>query len=202
MKKGYLKPTFPVKNRIFRRVSIVLLSGFAIWGTLLLSGCTSASQPAQGQKMTTVTIYPSWSRLYQDLKSLKHDSDVAVSGTIMGISKTIPSPSLVMTDFTFQIQKILWDPHKRINSTSIIVQQEGGVTNNTRYVAEDDPLFQVGEEAVLFLHEFSPGNYYVVGGPTGRFLIRGEVVKPINNEGLSLPSNLSESTFYTEIQNS
>lgn len=202
MKKGYLKHAFPAKSRVFKCVSILLLSGFVMWGILLLSGCTSASQPAQGQKMTTVTIYPSWSRLYQDLKSLKHDSDVAVSGTITGISKTIPSSSLVMTDFTFLIHKTLWDPHKRINGTSLIVQQEGGVTNNTRYVAEDDPLFQVGEEAVLFLHEFSPGNYYVMGGPSGRFLIRGGIVKPINNEGISLPSNLSESTFYTEIQNS
>lgn len=202
MKKGHLNHAFPAKSRVFKRVSILLLSSFAMWGILLLSGCTSALRPAQGQKMTTVTIYPSWTRLYNDIKSLKHDSDVAVSGTITGISNTTSSQDLVMTDFTFQIRKTLWDPHKRINGTSLIVQQEGGVTNNTRYVAEDDPLFRVGEEAVLFLHEFSPGNYFVVGGPSGRFLIQGEIVKPINNEGVSLPSNLSESTFYTEIQNS
>ena len=84
---------------------------------------------------------------------------------------------------------------------SLTLRQTGGVDNGTRYVVEDDPLFQRGEQAVLFLHEFSSGHYYVVGGPSGRFLVQGGNVKPVNDEGVHLPATLTESGFYTQVQN-
>ena len=163
MKKEHLKHTSPAKGRILRHVSRLVLTSFALGGIVLLSGCSSDS--SQGQTVTTVTLSASWTRLYHDIKSLKHDSDVVVSGTVTGISNTDTSQNPVMTDFVFQVHQTLWDPQKRIHGTNLIVRQTGGVTNSTRYVVQDDPLFQVGGQAVLFLHEFSPGHYFVLGDP-------------------------------------
>jgi hypothetical protein len=157
MKKEHLKHTFLPKGRVFRHVSRLVLISFALEGIVFLSGCSSGS--SHGQTVTTVTLSASWTRLYHDIKSLKHDSDVVVSGTVTGISNTDTSQTPVMTDFIFQVHQTLWDPHNRIHDTNLIVRQTGGVANGTRYVIQDDPLFQIGQKAVLFLYEFSPGFY-------------------------------------------
>src|SRR3954454_2081285 len=110
MKKEHLKDIFLAMGRVFRQVSTLVLTGFALWGMVFLSGCSSGS--SQGQTVTTVTVETSWTRLYHDIKSLKHDSDVVVSGTVTGISNTDASQNpIVMTDFIFQVHQTLWDQH-------------------------------------------------------------------------------------------
>jgi hypothetical protein len=41
---------------------------------------------------------------------------------------------------------------------------------------KDDPLFQSGDSYVLFLREWEPGKYNVVGGPQGGFkIVNGKI---------------------------
>jgi len=64
---------------------------------------------------------------------------------------------------------------------------------------EDDPLFRVGETMVLFLREYAPGPFYVIGGPTGRFeVIHGTVVS-CQPESVRLPANQTLDQFASEV---
>ncbi len=80
-------------------------------------------------------------------------------------------------------------------------QETGGVIGNVRYEVSDDPLFREGEQAVLFLHQYRPEYYFVEGGPSGRFTVQGGMVRPITDEGIIFSAPVSETEFFTEIQN-
>lgn len=186
-------------------LSTFLIVGL-VCGIVLVSGCSQNSQPTQtaqaSQRMQTVKISVSWVRGYQDLKSLKQASDIVVAGTITKIARvTKDKKGIVTTDFVFSISHIVWDPRHLLKDSSIIIHQTGGIINNIRYEVDDDPLFQLGERAVLFLHEYKSGYAYVVGGPTGRFTVQGGMVTPINDEGVKFTALISETAFFASIQN-
>jgi hypothetical protein len=103
------------------------------------------------------------------------------------------------TLFGFRISKILWNPHHLASLSTILVNQTGGIMNNTRYTVSDDPLFQIGEQAVLFLCQYSPAHFLVNGGPTGRFSLQHGMVKPINNEGIHFAA-LPLADFVAKVQ--
>jgi hypothetical protein len=141
----------------------------------------------------------SWTKGYSSLKGLKQDADLGVQGHFTAVVDTPnDSSGLVSTDFTFTITRVLWDPHHQIpgSTSNITIHQTGGCIGDTLYRVDDDPLFQIGEEAILFLHQFSPDQYYVIGGPSGRFEVRNGLVQPVNDEGVKLPSGLTEQQFY------
>jgi hypothetical protein len=71
------------------------------------------------------------------------------------------------TDFAFAIQQMIYDPHQMGIGKNLIIHQTGGIVNSQQAEVGDDPLFRVGERAILFLHQFSPGHFYVEGGPSG-----------------------------------
>lgn len=149
----------------------------------------------------TVTYGASWAITYNDLKSLKQAADLGVVGTITRASAVATDQSdLVFTDFVFTIKTALSDPGRRLTGASIIVHQTGGIVGSTLYQMEDDPLFEIGEQAVLFLHEYSPGHYFVVGGPTGRFVVQNGMVGPINDEGIALGTSPTEAAFAAMVQ--
>ena len=199
-----MRGTLLVERPILKHLSVILLTGLALCGLAILSGCSQSSQPTQAQTTTsiqTVNMDASWTRLYHDVKSLKQNADIVVRGSIAKVAGvTQPQKGPVMTDFTFTVSHIVWDPHQQVKGTSIIIHQTGGVVGNTRYQISDDPLFQVGEQAVLFLHQYSPGHYYVIGGPSGRFAVQGGTVRPINDEGVQLANPTSEDAFYSMVQ--
>lgn len=178
-----------------------LLSGVL----MLLAGCGQNADTGQAGTQSAckpdhiVGVAVSWTKGYSSLKGLKQDADLGVQGHFTAVVDTpTDSSALVYTDFTFTITRVLWDPHHQISgSTSITIRQTGGCTGGTLYRVDDDPLFQVGEEAILFLHQFSPGQYNVIGGPSGRFEVRNGLVQPVNDEGVKLPSDLTEQQFYT-----
>src|SRR5487761_1710802 len=77
--------------------------------------------------------------------------------------------------------------------------QTGGTVNGHVAQIADDPLFKVGERVVLFLHEYSPGRYFVVGGPSGRFELQADgTVRPFNDEGVRMTA-MSEEAFVGEV---
>ncbi|MFL6116488.1 MAG: hypothetical protein ACJ786_34795, partial [Catenulispora sp.] len=67
--------------------------------------------------------------------------------------------------------------------------------------SDEDPVFTVGEAATLFLHEYEPGKYYVIGGPNGRFKTTNkaktgpagsDTVTPLNAETVKFTGNLDQ----------
>ncbi|HEU4784718.1 MAG TPA: hypothetical protein VFS83_15360 [Ktedonobacterales bacterium] len=185
---------------------------------LILGGCATATPPAgsgqQGQTTTavsapptsyhpskTVTYGASWATLYHDLKSLKQSADLGVAGTISRVSTvSTDEGGIVYTDFVFTVKTTLLDPKHRLNNQSLLIHQTGGMVGSTLYQMEDDPLFEIGEQAILFLHEYSPGHYFVIGGPSGRFRVQNGLVSPINTEGVTLGTPLTEAAFTSKVQ--
>ncbi len=176
---------------------------------LLLAGCgqnADASQPLTstgGVGATNCDIQVSWALGYRSLKELKQarELDLAVQGTFTALQSTQGqfSSGDLSTEFSFVPNKVLLDP-QQLSQAEITIHQTGGRSNNTLHQVCGDPLFQIGEEAILFLRQFSPGQYLVIGGPSGRFAVRKGFVQPNNDEGVKLPANLTEQQFYTMLQ--
>lgn len=155
-------------------------------------------------------IEVSWARFYSSLTELKRatELDLAVQGTFTAVQATqgdAPSagPSTpLMTDFSFTISKVLLDPHHVLggSSSSITIRQAGGQIGATVHQVCGDPLFRVDETAILFLHHSDAGQYFVMGGPSGRFVVHDGLVQPVNDEGVRLPAGLTEQQFYTMVQ--
>lgn len=153
--------------------------------------CGTASS-GNGQA-TVIHLDASWLRAYTDFRSLKHDSDVAVEGRFVAVTDQTsdlsePLKQVPFTDFQFQVTTAVYDPRAlaAIGST-ILIHQTGARVGSVLAQVDDDPLFTVGERAVLFLHEYAQGRYFVIGGPTGRFSVSNTgMVRPINDEGVQM----------------
>jgi hypothetical protein len=181
--------------------SLLVIATLLFCGVLLITGCTQNPQATLPQ--ASLTIYKSeasWAVLYHDIKSLKKNADVVIEGTITGVSSMDGKPPLVFTKFIFHINHVILDPKHLVVSDHVIVNQTGGIVGNNLYEIEDDPLFQRGEEAILFLHQYSPSLYDVIGGPSGRFRVQGGKVTTINDEGVKFSTSMSEADFQQAVQ--
>jgi hypothetical protein len=142
----------------------------------------------------------SWSHYYPTLASIKKDADLGIRGEITQIFSTDASANApISTYFIVTIEEVLWNPHSLSLSAgaTIILDQEGGVVNGTLYQADDDPLFQIGEQTIVFLRQYSPGHFFVLGRPSGRFKVSGSIVTPISADGMPLPGGTTLSSFRT-----
>ena len=174
-----------------RNYILTLLGTMVVLG-ICLSGCGSGNQ--------TVKVDVSWAQYYTSLKDLKHNSDIAISGNVTNIGASVKpvdgDGSLVYSGVTVTVTKVLWNAHsQKTVPTTILFHENGGTYQGTTYVVNDDPLYQVGQHVVLFFTEYSPGNYRVAGGPTGRFLVANGVVKSIASEGVQLAPYTNENQF-------
>lgn len=192
-----------MKPRALGRLKSILALGLALCVGSVISGCAQSSQ-TQGAQTQGSVVYldASWPRAYHDLGSLKKDSDIAVAGSITGIANQTVDQNIPYTDFTFQVSQTIVDPKHLVTGSTITIHQTGGVLNKQQFEVKDDPLFHVGEQAVLFLHEYSPGKYFVVGGPTGRFAVLNGLVNAMSPQGVQLAKPVPEATFATQIQQS
>lgn len=185
----------------------MLLLGLTVGSLPLLTGCGFASAtPAGGVSIQVpkCAIEVSWARGYNSLQGLKQSNelDLAVQGKMTAISATSTQEPNISTDFTFTISKVLLDPHQLHQgaNSKITIHQTGGWKDGALCQVSDDPLFHIGNEAILFLRQYSPGHYLVIGGPSGRFAVRSGLVQPINDEGVQLPPATTEEQFYRMLQ--
>ena len=151
----------------------------------------------------TVTMDASWAQYYTSLKDLKQHSDFAVSGNITHIGSGVqPSDgSMVYSDVTLTVTKVLWNAHpQKVVPSTILFHENGGSYQGKTYTLEDDPLYQTGQHVILFVTEYSPGKYRVAGGPTGRFLVENNQVKPMVSNGIHLTQGTSESNFADNVK--
>src|SRR5579884_2211913 len=173
------------KGTIPKQLQVCFAVSLAVCALVLLSACSQPAQPTQAnqspQSLQTVKWDASWSRLYHDPGSLKRASDLAVVGSITGISRVITdSKGIVSTLFIFSIHRVVWNPHHLAQHATLIINQTGGIVHNVLYEIGDDPLFQVGEQAVLFLHQYKPGYFLGKAGLPGGSHFQKGWVSPFN----------------------
>ncbi len=152
---------------------------------------------------TVVHLDASWAKGYSSVGALKQDADLAVDGTIVRtVAVTKDNTGLVFTDFALSVQAVAFNPRKAVVSKDkeIVIHQTGGTVGNTRYEVRDDPLFKVGDHAVLFLQQYSADHYFVIGGPTGRFTVKDGFVYPMSHDGVKFTGPTTEDEFLTRIR--
>ncbi len=146
-------------------------------GTLALGIASAAVGTAFAIHPFHQVIDPSWAGAYPSYEQMTQHADAVVSGHVVAENGSEVSPqaaSLVYTNFEFQVDKWIAGPPA---TKSIVLHQMGGSHGLTSSETRDDPPFVVGEKDILFLKMFEPGKYYVLGGPTGRFVVRDGTVK-------------------------
>lgn len=142
----------------------------------------------------TAHIAASWGEWYKSITDLKAHTDVAVAGHFTKVlSQTTGDMGIPYTDFAFTVDSALYDPNGKVLGVGSVlrVHQTGGVVGAVTEDVSDDPLFAIGEKAVLFLREYQPGFFLVAGGPSGRFEVSSTgAVSPINNGGVVFSGSL------------
>ncbi len=176
---------------------LVLFLAVLLTFALCMSGCGDANN----QK---VIGHASWAEHATSLKALKHYADFAVSGEITRVGPLVKpaDKSFPYSEVALTVSNVLWNAHPQKNVPSTVTFHENGGKDQdgTMYIMEDDPLYQVGQHVVLFIEEYNPGKYVVAGGPTGRFVIENNSVKPIAGNGVQLPSNMNENTLSNSLR--
>lgn len=155
-----------------------------------LVGCTSSPSESKSKSEKppedTVLLEASWATGYADLASLMADADVVVIGSVDRLlgtntdARTAGSvtSTLIFSDYAFSVERVL---KGAVSTPTITIHQTGGTSNGKTQEVIDDPIFVVDERYVLFLREFSAGNYFVIGGPSGRFIVRNDQVSSLSN---------------------
>jgi hypothetical protein len=92
----------------------------------------------------------------------------------------------LVTDIVFRVEQILRGAPD-IAGATIIVSHLGGSDGANQYVMEAEPLSEVGQEYLLFLERTPEGNYVVVGGGQGRYLVQDGRLRALTTEAEALP---------------
>jgi hypothetical protein len=181
------------------RVRRAALPGAALAAAgLLLAAQACGQEPAP--RAATTEMDASWAGSYRDLPSLKRASTAAVAGTVTAVAGSTVSNGIPYTDFQLTVTRVAHDPQHRVTSRTVIVHQTGGMVKGHRFEIRDDPQLRVGERVVLFLKEYAPGRFSVVGGPQGRFETSAAgTVAPVNQHAMALPARPSVDQFLADV---
>ena len=143
-----------------------------------------------------VVMDMSWARSYSSLKELRQNSDVVAAGHFSRVvGTTVDDKGIPFTDFEFTVDTLIRSDDAALSSGgTVVVHQTGAEQSGTVYESGDDPLFTVGENAVVFLHRYAQGHYYLIGGPSGRFGLDSKtgMVKRSADTGVSYSGRLSD----------
>jgi hypothetical protein len=165
-----------------------------------VGACSASGTPAAAASPAkTNYLDASWAEYYHTVAALKAHSDLAVEAKVTKVlDQTTTDGNIPFTDFQITVESVLYDPAHRVHAASstqpatLSLHQTGGTLNGQKQMVEDDPLFTTGEQCVLFLREYSPGHYMVVGGPTGRFTVTAAgTLTPIVNDGVTFSGQVS-----------
>lgn len=194
---------------------LVIACTLVVGGVLAVGTQDSSNASAASEGQLRGGIQAEWAHLYHDLPSLKRASDVAVVGDVSGIADQglEGGTQTPYTEFSVTVQSVLF-AHASVQArdlsgntlspySTFIVHQLGGTSYRQQQPVQmevaDDPLFTVGDQVVLFLHQYSPGHYFVEGGPSGRFSVANGLVSPINDEGIPIPAPAPLAQFASEV---
>lgn len=166
-----------------------------------LVGC-SASNPGTVEpqtKLAHVTLDASWANAYPSVKDMTSAADAVVLGTVGQAEATTVKGGIPYTDYSFAVEQ--WLKGSPAIASQILIHQTGGTASGVTMEVGDDPLLVVGEKDVLYLRQYAPGKYLILGGPTGRNQVVNGQVTPMSH-GIArdgLPSGIGE--FSARIRN-
>ncbi|GAW93416.1 hypothetical protein [Calderihabitans maritimus] len=111
---------------------------------------------------------------YDSLAKLTDRADAIVIGTFKDVitEGIIDRTNIPYTDFSFKVEKVIKGSIE--DNSNIVIHQLAGNINGQVVQDRDDPLFKIGEKALLFLGYGT--KYFVLNGAQGRFpIINGKV---------------------------
>jgi len=147
----------------------------------------------------------SWTYAYKDINEMTEKADLVIVGkAISSISyrESADPFTSIWTDYTVRGDKVI---KGKVDEPNIILHQTGGkIGSETQYI-RDDPLIEEGTTMLLFLKQYEPNKYYILGGPQGRFVVEqgkvysiGELYAPasattirLHTKGIALENFLS-----------
>jgi hypothetical protein len=181
-----------------QRVAFALI----VAAVLSVAACSSsAGKPAAAIDH----LHASWADGYPTITEMTTHATVVVEGTVTGVSghgqldntgNNLPGgnpPAVPYTDFSFGVTSVL----KGSSPASITLRQTGGTAaDGALAVVDDDPLLTPGQRAILFLRKFGPDQYFIMGGPAGRFPVdpSGRVTEMPGGSVISPPTSAAAFT--------
>jgi len=137
---------------------------------------------------------------------MEYNASAVVIGEVIGSSSYVTGRdcTLIFTRHTVSVKTGM----KGLSAgTTVTVVQTGGVFGPSKQEVTDDPLMNVGDRAVLFLHLDPEGNVYgVLGGPQGRLQVENGLVYSLNalypDRNIDLAwtiAGISESSFIAQL---
>ncbi len=179
-----------------KKTSVALAFAAIAATTITLTACSTGTETPTAQK--TVVSHPSYATSYASLEEMSDSADIIVHGVVTGTAPGEPIGDIVTSTYTFAVDN--WIKGDSTNGNTVTIFQTGGVKDDVTYIAEDDPLMQVGEEAILYLAEGDPGVFHTVAGPTGRLEVEGGQVRKLSGSSITkpIPSTLKAVETATE----
>ena len=146
---------------------------FVILVGLTLSGAWFSYSSKNINPLKTEFLSASWSYGYGSITELAKESDLVALVQIEDKAQEWSLDQIPLTDYKATIIKPIVNAKEGENILLTIT----GVNNINKHVEiEDDPLFEKGEEFLIFAHKNDRGTYTILGGPQGRFkYINGEL---------------------------
>lgn len=139
----------------------------------------TVNQPASQGAIQQGPSFASWANSYANVSDMAHASDAVVVARA-GSYKESTNNNIVFTDFSMMV--ISAEKGKLAPGGTFVLHQTGGRSaSGAAWVLPDDPLLVLGTDYLLFL-KFDPvsGDYFVVGGPDGRLVVRGGTVSALS----------------------
>lgn len=150
----------------------------------------------------SIVLAAHWAKHFTDLPSMARDSDAVIQGTVLRAmpvrffaDQDIRSDQfiggIVFTDHVVRVDKVI--KGNLSEGQEIILVQTGGNYNGRTMQLEDDPLFERGEQAILFLKDISGDQvhapdsqkFIVNGTPQARLkLVEGRIT-PMTDDAFS-----------------
>ncbi len=158
---------------INKKNMIILIGSLAVIAAFVGSSILNPNRSVNYLQASYAQSYNSVPDLYKnaDIVVIGHFSEIESEGLIN--NSTIP-----YSNFSFKIDQII---KGTIKESIIEIHQTGGNYQDKTFQLKEDPLYKVGDKALLFLSQGSPDLYHVVGGPQGRFPIVEGKVSSINH---------------------
>jgi hypothetical protein len=181
-------------------IALVLLAA-AVWLATTVSHDAGPTQTREQSAPAPTASSPgpetisasAFYRSYGSVRELDDHSTVVVRATAvrkLSAYEDLPPASasqnkkksgiLLKTDVVFRVVKVIrGDPAFRGRQLKVI--HLGGRTGKQRVLVEGEPISRIGKSYVLFLQK-KRSRFVVVGGPQGRYLVRGGKLRLVSRE--------------------
>lgn len=148
---------------------------------VIVAGGIATIFTATKNKPTKITIQSDALLVKVTKEELLKESDVVVMGSIQDIqsfkaeSEIRPGKEDIFSNVALQVGEYLYNP-KNFSASQIVVRVLGGAVENMTMKVSDGPIFENGEQVIVFLKQKDKQVFTVVGWAQGKYTIDNGVV--------------------------